>query len=90
MLTFVIGQCCPLQSSSILSSGNRSGTSATGGGTVRTDIFLQLHVVWSVTDLKFHGHPGNNGLTAVTSFSETRRNHKRPNWANKVGGRPQP
>jgi len=26
MLTFVMGQCCPLESTSVLSSGNRCGT----------------------------------------------------------------
>ena len=39
MLTFVMGHCRPLRSTSVPSSRNRSGISATAG-TVRTDIFL--------------------------------------------------
>lgn len=52
--------------------------------------FFKLHVAWSVTVLKFHEYPGNNALTAVTSFSERRRNHKGPNQASKEGRGPQP
>ena len=39
MLTSVMGHCYPLESTSVLSSGNRSGTSTTTGNTVRTDLF---------------------------------------------------
>jgi hypothetical protein len=50
MLTFVMGHCCPLQSTSVMRSGNRSGTSATAGNTVKTDFFFFATACSMVSD----------------------------------------
>jgi hypothetical protein len=71
MLTFVIGHCHNLQSSTLLSLHNRSSVSATAGSTNGTDI-LESYVGQSVIVPEFQRHPGNDTLLAVILFLETR------------------
>jgi len=54
--------------------------------TIGNDFFWSSACGRSVIVPEFQGHPGNDSLVAVISFSETRRNHRRPNYIHEGGG----
>jgi len=60
MLTFVVGCCCPLQSSLILSY-------VKGSSTAGTDI-LESHVEWLAMDPEFQRYLENCTIVAMISF----------------------
>jgi hypothetical protein len=73
--TFVVGHCCPRQIEFMPQL--EAPLELT---------FLKLHVGQSVIVPEQQGHPAHDALIAVTSFSETRRNHMWQNQASKEGG----
>jgi hypothetical protein len=71
MLTFVIGHCCHLQSSSLPRLCGGSSVSAAAVSTAGTD--LELCVGQSAIVPEFQRHPGKETLLAAISFSKMKK-----------------